>query len=139
MPVDSFFSAVDALVDEGSQAFVHELLAVSLLVVLVVCMMGGWRIINKIVSNGLSRPRFDHITELENRETAMHIASIYKLSEREREVLELMLEGKTATEIAESLIIAHGTAKAHINNIYKKVGIHTREELLAMIPGRLSS
>lgn len=133
------FSAVDALVDEGSQAFVHELLAVSLLVVLVVCMMGGWRIINKIVSNGLSRPRFDHITELENRETAMHIASIYKLSEREREVLELMLEGKTATEIAESLIIAHGTAKAHINNIYKKVGIHTREELLAMIPGRLSS
>lgn len=131
------FSAVEALVDVGSQAFVHELLAVALLVVLVICMMGGWRIINKIVSEELSRSRFDHITELESSETAARIAAIYKLSEREGEVLELMLEGMTATEIAESLVIAHGTAKAHINNIYKKLGIHTRDELLAMVPGRL--
>ena len=131
------FSAVETLVDVGSQAFVHELLAVALLVVLVICMMGGWRIINKIVSEELSRSRFDHITELESSETAARIAAIYKLSEREGEVLELMLEGMTATEIAESLVIAHGTAKAHINNIYKKLGIHTRDELLAMVPGRL--
>ena len=62
----------------------------------------------------------------------------YKLTEREFEVLKLLLKGKTATTIAESLVVAPGTAKAHISKIYRKLGIHTKGELFNMIPSERS-
>lgn len=57
------------------------------------------------------------------------ITELYGLSSRESEVLQLLLEGKSATQIAEEMVVAHGTIKAHTRNIYKKLGIHRREEL----------
>ena len=51
------------------------------------------------------------------------------LGKREREVLGLLLQQKTASEIATEMTIANGTAKSHIRHVYKKLGIHSREEL----------
>ena len=56
----------------------------------------------------------------------------WKLSKREMEVLPLLLQGKTAVYISEQLYIAPGTTKTHIYNIYQKLGIHTKMELLDM-------
>lgn len=55
------------------------------------------------------------------------------LGEREREALALLLEGKTASQVADEMFIARGTAKAHIRHIYKKLDIHDREELFHLI------
>ncbi len=55
----------------------------------------------------------------------------YQLSAREREVLLLLLHGHTNTQIAERLFISANTAKTHIGNIYQKVGVNRRYELLA--------
>lgn len=60
------------------------------------------------------------------------IANTYNLGEREKEVLMLLLEGDSASEIARKLIIANGTAKSHIRHVYKKLGIHNRAELFAL-------
>ena len=51
------------------------------------------------------------------------------LGNREREVLELLLRQKTASEIATEMTIANGTAKSHIRHVYKKLSVHSREEL----------
>lgn len=131
------FATVDALIDADTKLFLHALIAVFIVMLLVVCTMIGLRTVSRIVSSELSSPGFAHITAYESSAFSARIAAIYRLSERECEVLCLMLENKSATEIAEAMVIAHGTAKAHINNIYKKLDIHTREELFAMIPGRL--
>ena len=129
--MDAFLgSDVDA---EAAHAF-HAPLEISIVVLLVVCTMIGMRIIDAIVSHELSRPQLAHITAYEASEASAHIAVIYRLSDREREVLSLLLENKSATEVADIMVIAHGTAKSHISNIYKKLGIHTREELFAMVP-----
>jgi LuxR family maltose regulon positive regulatory protein len=48
------------------------------------------------------------------------------LSERELEVLRLIAEGLTNREIAERLIVAVGTVKAHTSNIYGKLGVANR-------------
>ncbi len=60
---------------------------------------------------------------------ARALAKRYDLRSREREVLELLLEGKSANEIARELFIAQGTVKAHVGRIYKRIGVHSREEL----------
>ncbi len=53
------------------------------------------------------------------------------LSEREMEVLVLLSSGRTNAEIARDLFVALGTVKAHINNIYRKLGTKNRAEALA--------
>lgn len=55
----------------------------------------------------------------------------YQLSPREKDVLELLLQGHTNVQIAEHLFISVNTAKTHISNIYEKVGVKRRYELLA--------
>lgn len=53
------------------------------------------------------------------------------LSSRELELLALIVAGYTNQEIAERLVIAKGTVKRHINNIYGKLGVHSRTEAVA--------
>ena len=53
------------------------------------------------------------------------------LTEREREIAELIVRGISNREVAKQLGIAHGTANVHLNNIYRKLGINNRV-LLAM-------
>lgn len=52
------------------------------------------------------------------------------LTAREREVFPLMLEGRDARSIGENLVISENTAKAHIRNIYAKVGARNRREFV---------
>jgi LuxR family maltose regulon positive regulatory protein len=50
------------------------------------------------------------------------------LSERELEVLRLIALGKTNQEIAQQLIVARGTVKAHASHIYRKLDVANRTE-----------
>ena len=50
------------------------------------------------------------------------------LTQREVEVLRLIAAGKTNLEIAEDLVIAEGTARRHVSNIYEKIGVGNRAE-----------
>lgn len=58
------------------------------------------------------------------------VAEARRLTPREREVMELLAQGKSLSGVAHELIIAEGTAKAHTRHIYEKLGINTRQELL---------
>lgn len=61
------------------------------------------------------------------------IARTYKLSAREGEVLVLLAQRKTVGIIERELVIANGTAKAHVRHIYQKLNIHTRQELFDLL------
>lgn len=64
------------------------------------------------------------------------IVATYLLSEREREVLVFLAKGHNAAFIQDKLCISRSTAKTHINHIYKKLDIHTQQELLNMVEDR---
>jgi DNA-binding NarL/FixJ family response regulator len=51
------------------------------------------------------------------------------LSSREKEVLQLIAEGKSSKEIAEILFLSSKTVDVHRNNIMKKIDLHTIPEL----------
>jgi two-component system response regulator DesR len=51
-----------------------------------------------------------------------------RLSEREREVLELMASGATNREIAESLHLSRWTVKDYTGGVYRKLGVRNRAE-----------
>jgi LuxR family maltose regulon positive regulatory protein len=56
---------------------------------------------------------------------------IEALSERELEVLRLIAAGKSNREIAEALVLAVGTVKKHISNIFGKLGVSSRTQCVA--------
>ncbi|MBR5559546.1 MAG: helix-turn-helix transcriptional regulator [Oscillospiraceae bacterium] len=56
----------------------------------------------------------------------------YALTEREGEILECLLNGKSQQEISEELIIALGTVKTHTHNVYQKTNASNRTQLLHM-------
>lgn len=51
-----------------------------------------------------------------------------ELSEREREVLDLLGTGMTAKEIGEKLFVSANTVRTHIRHIYEKLQVQTRVE-----------
>ncbi len=57
------------------------------------------------------------------------------LTEREREVLELVAKGMTNKEIAGALVITPNTVKRHLKAIFEKLGIHTRAAAAAKAIG----
>jgi LuxR family transcriptional regulator, maltose regulon positive regulatory protein len=56
---------------------------------------------------------------------------IEPLSERELEVLRFVATGLSDRQVAETMIVAIGTVKRHLNNIYGKLGVHSRTQALA--------
>lgn len=52
------------------------------------------------------------------------------LTERERQVLKLVAEGRTSQEIADLLYLSKKTVMCHRANIYQKLGTHNRTELI---------
>jgi NarL family two-component system response regulator LiaR len=56
----------------------------------------------------------------------------YDLTEREQEILTLMVTGLPNNEIAERLIVSRSTVKFHVSNILSKLGVTTRTEAVAL-------
>ena len=57
----------------------------------------------------------------------------YAVSPREQEIITRVIEGKSNREIGEVLFISANTVKTHIRNIYKKLGVSNRVQLVHAI------
>ncbi|MBQ3065933.1 MAG: helix-turn-helix transcriptional regulator [Clostridia bacterium] len=55
------------------------------------------------------------------------------LTEKEKEVAELICLGHTNADIAKLLFISEQTVKTHTKKIYPKMGVHSRLELAAVV------
>ncbi len=52
---------------------------------------------------------------------------------REREVATLLARGLSNAEIAETLVLSHHTVQDHVKSLYEKVGVTSRQELVARV------
>ncbi|MEG1246920.1 helix-turn-helix transcriptional regulator, partial [Gordonibacter sp.] len=71
-------------------------------------------------------PRIDLSVE----EKCARIVAACGLTQRESEVLVLLARGRSVRYICDELSIAQGTAKHHVSNIYRKIGVFDRQGLL---------
>ena len=60
----------------------------------------------------------------------LSFADAHGMSDRERDVLSLLLQGKSTQNVASELFISTGTVKAHTHRIYRKSGVESRQELV---------
>ena len=57
----------------------------------------------------------------------------YGITDREREIILKVVQGKSNADIASELFISLATVKTHLHNIYKKIGVDSRYDLLARV------
>ena len=61
------------------------------------------------------------------------VAEIYMLTERETDILFEWVKGNGAAYIQEKYSISEGTVKTHIRNIYRKLNVHKKNDLMRLI------
>ena len=61
------------------------------------------------------------------------VANTYLLSRRESEVMYYLARGYKSSRIQQQLYISEGTAKTHIRHIYRKLNIHSQQDLIHLI------
>jgi len=69
---------------------------------------------------------------IEGVDTADDAADRLGLTRREREVLALLVDGRSNRQIGEQLYMAESTAGVHVSNILAKLGVTRRSEAAAM-------
>lgn len=61
------------------------------------------------------------------------VAETYLLSRKETEVLFLLAKGRNAAAIQQALYIAPGTTNTHMRHIYRKLDVHSQQELIELV------
>jgi len=77
--------------------------------------------------------RFPVVAPLQNEEPSAAFLSKHGITDREREIIVKVMQGKSNEEIAQELFISLATVKTHLHNIYRKIGIDSRYDLLARV------
>ena len=58
------------------------------------------------------------------------------MTNRERDILPLLAQGRNRKVIAETLVLSENTVKTHISNLDAKAGVHTQQELIDLAQQR---
>jgi GAF domain-containing protein len=72
---------------------------------------------------------------IQNAKGVAQLRRAYNLSRREREVLTLLIQGRTNKEIAEALIVSVNTVKKHVQSIFTKLNVDSRAAAVAKALG----
>ena len=115
----NIISANDQFVDISSIAIV----SVFILVIILPFLLSSFNKLEKI----------DKIQSTENNFKIMNFDNVkdrFKLTEREIEVISLVVKGYTYRAIAEELNITDNTVKFHSKNIYSKIGVNSKMKLI---------
>ena len=61
------------------------------------------------------------------------VADRHGLTNREREILPYIARGHRPAYVADLLCISEHTVRTHLHNMYRKLGINSREELIQLV------
>jgi DNA-binding CsgD family transcriptional regulator len=61
------------------------------------------------------------------------IKKAYGLSNRETDVLELIIRGRDVARMAETLFVSENTVRSHCKNLYRKLDVHNRQQVFDLV------
>ena len=65
------------------------------------------------------------------------LADTYSLTPREEEVCVMTSRGYSSSYIAEQLYISGSTVRFHQQNLYRKLGVHSKQELINFVEEKM--
>ena len=116
-----------------SQLLILALFVIYLLSIIMISTRVGSSFMSKKSTLQESSP--DHKSAPSNtlEEVCKSISTEYRLTPRESEILIYLARGRDVGFISNDLVVSSNTIRAHCKAIYKKTGVHSRQELLSLI------
>ncbi len=108
---------------------------IALMVVLIILII--LPLLNKclviVLKNHAFLEKLSNMADSEQKEAGSNFAERYELTGRESEIVSLLSKGRTYKMIADELCLSENTIKTHIKNIYSKVNIKSKAELVKLL------
>ena len=120
----------------GTEALINDSLALNLVYFLVVSTILIFTFRNEGRAKLFSEEAVATTANQNNTENdALYqkIANQYNLTKREFEVMQYICKGRSKGFIAKDLMISENTVRGYAKNLYAKLGIHSRQELLSLL------
>ena len=77
----------------------------------------------------------DEATPASSPDRCAQLAAAHNLTAREQEILAYLAEGHSGAYISDVLFISPNTVRTHIHNIYRKLDVSSREDILRLTKG----
>lgn len=122
-PNDQLMTAVDA----GCRGFLDAGTSLDEIAEAVTTVVAG----GAVIPPDLLGTLLHHLVERRRQKQAP--AELDSLTERERQVFELAVEGLRKEEIGRRLYISPATARTHLQRVYRKLGVHSQAELMSLV------
>lgn len=122
-----------------SQLLILALLVIYLLSIIMISTRIGSSFVSKKSNLQESKPANEKSSSNTLEETCKSIASQYRLTPRESEILIYLARGRDVSFISNDLVVSSNTIRAHCKAIYKKTGVHSRQELLSLIESQATN
>ncbi|MGH2872637.1 MAG: response regulator [Solirubrobacteraceae bacterium] len=85
-----------------------------------------------LLTPGITRQLLDRVARRLPAPIAQSPEALAELTEREREVLDLLARGMSNAEIAEALVVGEATVKTHVSNVLMKLGLRDRVQAVVL-------
>ena len=119
--------------DASTSVFAVSLVSMLSIVVIVALLLGAPAAGLRPIFFSLSHPSDFLGDAISIDETCRVLAQKHGLTTRELEILILICNGRSKGYIADTLYISENTVKAHTKNVYAKLSVHSKEDLLRLL------
>ncbi len=112
-------------VQAGAEGFILKTASIGEMLATIRAVAGGATILPSSMTGSL----FSQVAEHAIRSGKRRLKAAIRMTEREKEVIALIVDAKSNKEIAENLNIATFTVKSHVHNIMEKLALHSRLQI----------
>jgi DNA-binding CsgD family transcriptional regulator len=113
---------------DAAQAFTRLFLLLTFTMLFAALFLMSYR--NYQTAWGLARPGFSAAHDDDITTVVKLLATTNELSQRETQTLELLVRGKNRRSIGRELFISEETVKSHTHSVYRKLAVHSQQDLI---------
>lgn len=117
----------------NGQSQAPSLIALAVVCIILVMLPPLHKCLTDVLKNHIYLSAVSELPDQDQSFLVNDYAFMEKLTERESEIIALLIKGKTYRMIAGELHVSENTVKTHVKNIYSKAGVQSRTELINSI------
>lgn len=123
----------NTLTTTKNQIFNSSVLALTVVFIILIVLPVLHKQLSMLLKNHVYLTTLSEMSPSERTEVIDGFTDISQLTAREREIAALLLKGRTYKMIAGELYLSENTVKTHIKNIYSKLNVKSKSELITLL------
>ena len=117
----------------GAENVYSSAIALSVAFIILIILPLLHKQLSRLLQNHVYLTEMNAMPPLEQEKAVKNVTLLANLTERESEIAALLMGGRTYKMIADELFLSENTVKTHIKNIYSKLSVNNKTELIKLL------